>query len=77
MHTIQIGTVFIRLDAFMKFAALATTGGEAKLMVSDALVGVNGEICTQRGRKLYPGDIVTFGDEEYVISGADDDGLQR
>lgn len=60
METIQIQTDFIKLDAFLKFAALVSTGGEAKLVISDGLVQVNGEVCTMRGKKLRAGDTVTF-----------------
>ena len=58
MESIQITTEFIKLDALLKFAALVGTGGEAKMVIADGLVGVNGETCTMRGKKLYPGDRV-------------------
>ena len=60
MEKIEITTEFIKLDALLKFAALVGTGGEAKMVIADGLVGVNGETCTQRGKKLYPGDKVDF-----------------
>ena len=60
MEQIAITTEYIKLDAFLKFAALVGTGGEAKLVIADGLVGVNGETCTQRGKKLYPGNVVDF-----------------
>lgn len=60
MEVIRISTEFIKLDALLKFAALVGTGGEAKLVIAEGLVGVNGETCTQRGRKIYPGDSVDF-----------------
>ena len=60
MEQIAITTDFIKLDAFLKFAALVGTGGEAKMVIADGLVGVNGQTCTQRGKKLYPGDVVDF-----------------
>ena len=44
----------------LKFAALVGTGGEAKMVIADGLVGVNGETCTMRGKKIYPGDKVDF-----------------
>ena len=58
MTTIEITTEYIKLQDLLKFAAIASTGGEAKLMVQDGQVRVNGEICTQRGRKIRPGDDV-------------------
>ena len=60
MEQIAITTEYIKLDALLKFASLVGTGGEAKLVISEGLVGVNGETCTQRGKKLYPGDRVDF-----------------
>ena len=60
METITINTEFIKLDALLKYAALVGTGGEAKLVINEGLVSVNGETCTQRGRKLHPGDLVDF-----------------
>ena len=60
METISIETPFIKLDALLKFAALVGTGGEAKLVIADGLVKLNGEVCTQRGKKVYPGDRVDF-----------------
>ena len=60
MERIEISTEFIKLDALLKFAALVGTGGEAKMVIADGLVGVNGETCTMRGKKIYPGDKVDF-----------------
>ena len=53
---IKIETPFIRLDALLKFAGAAGTGGEAKLAIQSGEVKVNGEVCTMRGKKVYPGD---------------------
>ena len=52
MEKIQIDTEFIKLDSLLKFAALVGTGGEAKYVISEGLVEVNGETCTQRGKKI-------------------------
>ena len=70
METIQIQTEFIKLDAFLKFAALVGTGGEAKLVIADGLVQVNGETCTMRGKKLRAGDTVTFADQTLLVEQA-------
>lgn len=56
--TTPITGEYIRLDSLLKFMQLAETGGDAKLMIQEGAVAVNGEICTQRGRKLRPGDII-------------------
>lgn len=60
MEQIEIKTEYIKLDALLKFAALVGTGGEAKMVVADGLVKVNGEVCTMRGKKIRPGDTVSF-----------------
>ena len=60
MKTIQITTEFIKLQDLLKFANLVETGGMAKECVQCGEVQVNGEVCTMRGKKLYPGDKVSF-----------------
>lgn len=65
---IQITTEFIRLDALLKFAALVGTGGEAKYVIAEGLVKVNGEACTMRGKKLREGDIVEFAGETVEVT---------
>lgn len=67
MEKITINTEFIKLDALLKYAALVGTGGEAKLVICEGMVTVNGEVCTMRGRKIRAGDLVCFGDAELVI----------
>lgn len=62
MEKISISTEFIKLDSFLKLAALVGTGGEAKYVIQEGMVTVNGEVCTMRGKKLYPGDKVSFAD---------------
>ena len=65
-ETVSITTEFIKLDSLLKLSGLAETGGMAKEMVAAGDVLVNGEICTQRGRKLRPGDQVDRMDQEGV-----------
>ena len=60
MEKILINTEFIKLDSLLKFAALVGTGGEAKYVIGEGMVKVNGEVCTMRGKKIYPGDKVDF-----------------
>ena len=60
MEKITINTEFIKLDSLLKFAALVGTGGETKYVISEGMVKVNGEVCTMRGKKIYPGDKVDF-----------------
>ena len=55
-ETLKIETEFIKLQDLRKFAGAVETGGEAKLVIQDGKVSVNGQVCTQRGKKLRPGD---------------------
>lgn len=64
---VNIGTDFIKLEAALKFANAAESGGMAKAVIQDGLVFVNGEVCTMRGKKLYPGDRFCFDNTEYLI----------
>ena len=61
-HVVAINRVSktVKGGRIYKFAALVGTGGEAKMVIADGLVGVNGETCTMRGKKIYPGDKVDF-----------------
>ena len=58
MEMITITTEYIKLQDLLKLAAVTATGGEAKLLIQDGEVLVNGEVCTMRGKKLRPGDVV-------------------
>ena len=57
-----INTEYIRLDALLKLSSLAETGGHAKSMIQNGEVLVNGEVCTQRGKKMRQGDTATVGE---------------
>lgn len=70
MEIITINTDFIKLDALLKYAAVVGTGGEAKIVIAEEMVKVNDEICTMRGKKIYPGDKVSFGSAELKIEKA-------
>ena len=67
MIDIKINTEFIKLDAFMKFAGMVYTGGDAKGFVQDGSVKANGEVCTMRGKKLRPGDVVSFNGDDFRV----------
>ncbi len=60
MNDIRIEGEFIRLDALLKFASLASSGGEAKIRIAQGEVSVNGEPCTMRGKKCRNGDEITL-----------------
>jgi ribosome-associated protein len=67
MEKMKIYTPFIKLEAALKYAGITTTGGEAKMLIQDSLVKVNGETCTQRGRKLVSGDKIEIQKRIFVI----------
>lgn len=71
MKTITITTEFIRLQDLLKLANLVETGGEAKERIQGGEAAVNGEVCTQRGKKLRPGDVVSFDGQEIGLKYAD------
>lgn len=64
---ISVKEDFIRLDSAMKLASLVSTGGHAKIVIQNGEVKVNGEICTQRGKKLHSGDKVEYNSNGFVI----------
>lgn len=64
---ISIDTDFIKLDSFLKLCDAVQTGGHAKLVITDGLVKVNGEVCLQRGKKLRKGDFAEFENTVYEI----------
>ncbi|MDE5558360.1 MAG: RNA-binding S4 domain-containing protein [Ruminococcus sp.] len=66
-QSVKIKTEFIKLDALLKFSSLVNSGGEAKMLIQDGQILVNGEVCTMRGKKIRSGDKVSFGDKEVVI----------
>lgn len=68
MEKITINTEYIKLDSFLKLAVLVGSGGEAKNVINDGLVEVNGEVCTMRGKKLRAGDRVSFAGNELEVA---------
>ena len=65
---LTIHTEFIKLQDAMKYANIVYSGGEAKQLILEEQVLVNGEVCTMRGKKLRPGDKFTFMDQTYLIT---------
>ena len=63
----EISTEFIKLEALLKFEGVAETGGDAKFLIQDGQVSVNGQVCTMRGKKIRPGDVVTLGNVEITV----------
>lgn len=70
---LYITTPFIKLDAALKFCGIAETGGHAKILIEGERVRVNGEVCTRRGKKLFPGDTFDFRDQLFVITAQNED----
>ena len=70
MEKISIETDYIKLDSLLKFAALVATGGEAKYVIGENMVKLNGEVCNIRGKKVYPGDKVDFAGNELIVEKA-------
>lgn len=71
VENIEINTEFIKLDSFLKFAGVTDTGGQAKEAVLEGVVMVNGEVCTMRGKKIRPGDVVEIDDLELHVVAAE------
>ena len=68
MEVITIRDEFIKLGQAMKLAGFVDSGVEAKIVIQDGLVKVNGVVDDRRGRKLYSGDIVTYRGESFQIA---------
>lgn len=64
---VEITTEYIKLQDALKFANVVYSGGEAKTVIVDGMVKVNGEVCTMRGKKLRPGDRVEFAGQHFLI----------
>ena len=68
MEKISINTEFIKLDQLLKYANVVESGGLAKMVIIEGLVKVNGEVCTQRGKKIRVNDIVEFEDLKIIVT---------
>ena len=64
---ITIRDEYIKLDSLLKFASIASTGGEAKILIANGNISVNGAVCIARGRKIRDGDVVKYGPAIYKI----------
>ena len=67
MYTIKLREEYIKLGQALKAAGLVSSGIEAKEVIMDGLVKVNGEVDTRRGKKLYNGDTVSYDGEDIKI----------
>ena len=55
---VAINTEFIKLGQLLKFASMVGNGSDAKMLIADGIVKVNGVVVTERGKKIHPGDVV-------------------
>ncbi len=67
MEEIKITTPFIKLDQLVKFAGLAETGAKAKILIELGEFNVNGDLCTKRGKKIKPGDVIDFKNKKFKV----------
>ena len=67
---VVIGTEFIKLESAMKLANIMPSGGSAKQEIQAGYVCVNGEVCSMRGKKLYPGDTFSYDGDTWYIHAA-------
>ena len=67
MQKVAITTEYIKLDSFLKLAGVTDSGGQSKVIIKDGLVLVDGEVCTMRGKKLYPGARVQVAENVYEV----------
>ena len=69
MEKIFIKTEYIKADQFLKYISVVSSGSEAKMVIGEGRVAVNGEIIFQRGKKLRSGDEIVFDNKKYILSG--------
>jgi ribosome-associated protein len=67
MEIIKIKDEFIKLGQVMKLAGLVESGVEAKIEIQEGFVKVNGEVEVQRGKKIYPGDVIEFDGQQIKV----------
>ena len=63
----KITTDFIKLESLLKLTSICSSGGEAKMVIQDEMISVNGEVCTQRGKKIWSGDLVESQDTQIRV----------
>jgi ribosome-associated protein len=67
MESLKISTEYIKLDQFLKYASLISSGAEAKIIIKEGNVKVNGEVELQRGKKLRSGDTIEYNGKSFRI----------
>lgn len=66
-ENVKISTEYIKLDQLLKFAGAAAIGSEAKTLIAEGKVKVNGEVCTMRGKKIRSGDVVSLNGKDISV----------
>ncbi len=72
MEKVYFHTDFVKLQQLMKLADLVGQGSDAKMLIQEGYVKLNGQVCTMRGKKVYDGDVMEFEGEEYLACKRDD-----
>lgn len=67
MNTVLINKEPIELFKILKFEGLVSTGGEAKIVIAEGMVSVNGVVETRKSKKMYVGDKIDFADQKYIL----------
>ncbi|MEW9097184.1 MAG: RNA-binding S4 domain-containing protein [Clostridiaceae bacterium] len=67
MKEVEITTEIIKLDSFLKWSGIVVNGSDAKILIGEGMVKVNGEIENRRGRKITKGDKVEIENECYIV----------
>jgi len=70
---VALTTEYIKLDTLLKLAGVTDSGGQAKLLILEGLVSLNGEVVLQRGRKIRPGDVVELSEPTARITVSSDE----
>lgn len=73
MKDVFIHSEFIKADSFLKLCGEVGSGGQAKMLIADGLVKVNGELCLMRGKKLFDGDTVDIYGAQYRVRRINED----
>lgn len=69
MQAVEISDEFIKLGQLLKLAGLVSSGVEAKIVIQNGEVKVNGEVDTRRGKKIYPQDVVEYKGQQVTVIG--------
>ena len=75
VRRIPIAGEYIRLDTLLKLASVTSTGGEAKILIQNGEVCVDGATCVMRGKKIRPGNVVRYSGSTLVVTPACESGL--